>query len=189
MGSGGKPQLVVHARIPNFTDRNHKGNWTIVRSISFLYIISIEEVLSQKVSESVLGYWGNFGPKLLLTSSIFNITLFFFFFPLSFLILDIPGKDSDSHSWNMGKDFSIAFLFLILGFFPFPSRKQTQKSHSWSPLHISQRGVARERPNKSDQCDHAGTIVVDLKKRVRTDENQNKWNQCNYTCTDESTLK
>ena len=56
MGSGGKPQLVVHARIPNFKDRNHKGNWTIVRSISFLYIISIEEVLSQKVSESVLGY-------------------------------------------------------------------------------------------------------------------------------------
>jgi len=44
MGSGGKPQLVVHARIPNFTDRNHKGNWTIVRSISFLYIILIEEV-------------------------------------------------------------------------------------------------------------------------------------------------
>ena len=73
---------------PNFTDRNHKGNWTIVRSISFLYIISIEEVLSQKVSESVLGYWGNFGPKPLLTSSIFNIIIFFLFF-LSTLVPDL----------------------------------------------------------------------------------------------------
>ena len=56
MGSGGKPQLVVHARIPNFTDRNHKGNWTIVRSISFLYIILIEE--ENQAKKLVSQFWG-----------------------------------------------------------------------------------------------------------------------------------
>jgi len=50
---------------------------------------------------------------------VFSISTYFFcfFFPFLFLILDIPGKDSDSHSQNVGKDFSIPFPFLILGFF------------------------------------------------------------------------
>jgi len=52
---------------------------------------------------------------------VFSISTYFcFFFPFLFLILDIPGKDSDSHSQNVGKDFSIPFPFLILGFFPIP---------------------------------------------------------------------
>ena len=119
----------------------------IVNKIILLLIVAV--ITTKRggiIKKGGRGGWEYLGPKILLTSIIFEIfhhiiISFCFFFPFSFPFLALPGNDSfrfpfpkcgnfilsfPSRSRILGMDFFIPIPFPNFGngFFPFPSRSR-----------------------------------------------------------------